>query len=254
MYDYHGECDLVLLHNPQFKNNLGMDIHIRTKIRDFWSSVETAALKIGDEILEIQARPDSKDWLWLNGQVNEVLESGKWYHSLLSGFLVRFKQSMGEVGLIREVRVSLEGTAREVLALKAVNSFVRVSINWKGSKNYENSTGLLGSHAHGGERLGRDGITFIEDINAFGQEWQVQPMVDGQLFHSYVGAVVDQKCVLPPAYTPEMQQLRRRRLAESEVTEEAAKKACVHLIDPKEISSCVYDVLATQDLKMALDW
>jgi hypothetical protein len=32
MYDFHGECDLVLLHNPEFNNNLGMDIHIRTKI------------------------------------------------------------------------------------------------------------------------------------------------------------------------------------------------------------------------------
>jgi hypothetical protein len=27
-----GACDLVLLHNPDFANGLGMDLHIRTKI------------------------------------------------------------------------------------------------------------------------------------------------------------------------------------------------------------------------------
>jgi hypothetical protein len=32
-YDYHGECDLVLLHSSEFGSGLGLDVHIRTKLR-----------------------------------------------------------------------------------------------------------------------------------------------------------------------------------------------------------------------------
>jgi hypothetical protein len=253
MYDYHGECDLVLLHNPEFKN-VGMDIHIRTKISDFWSAVETAAVKIGDEVIEIHADPDSHDWLWFNRQANGELEDGTWYHSQVAGFLVRYREVTGRVGLTREVNIYLEGS-KEILRLKAFKSFVRIDIAWTGSKNYDNSMGLLGSQAHNGLRLARDGKTFIEDVNAFGQEWQVQPMVDGQLFHSYENAVVGKKCVLPPSMDSEELAMRQqRRLAESGMTLEDAEDACDHLVDPEEKQACVFDVLATQDLSMASAW
>jgi hypothetical protein len=253
MYDYHGECDLVLLHNPEFKN-IGMDIHIRTKISDFWSAVETAAVKIGNEVVEIHADPDSHDWLWFNGQANGELEDGTWYHSQVAGFLVRYREVTGRVGLTREVNIYLEGS-KEILRLKAFKSFVRIDIAWTGSKNYDNSMGLLGSQAHNGLRLARDRKTFIEDVHAFGQEWQVQPMVDGQLFHSYEDAVVGKKCVLPPSMdSKELEVRQQRRLAESGMTLEDAEDACDHLVDPEEKQACVFDVLATQDLSMASAW
>merc|ERR1712232_1440220 len=43
-YDFHGICDLVLLHNPEFNNGLGMDIHIRTKKMKHWSYIKTAVI------------------------------------------------------------------------------------------------------------------------------------------------------------------------------------------------------------------
>ncbi|CAB9512707.1 Glycoside hydrolase Family 5 [Seminavis robusta] len=53
MYDYMGACDLVLLHAPNFKdNNTALDIHIRTKTRYDYSYIETAAVQIGEDILE----------------------------------------------------------------------------------------------------------------------------------------------------------------------------------------------------------
>merc|ERR1711865_1248557 len=30
VYDYYGECDLVLIDNPSFENGLGLRLHIRT--------------------------------------------------------------------------------------------------------------------------------------------------------------------------------------------------------------------------------
>ena len=32
-FDYHGECDLVLLHVPSFHNGKDLNIHVRTTIR-----------------------------------------------------------------------------------------------------------------------------------------------------------------------------------------------------------------------------
>jgi len=247
MYDYHGECDLVLLHNPQFHDNLGMDIHIRTKIEDFWSSVESAAVKIGDEAVEIHANPDSNEWLWINGEaVTSDKEVGKWHRSSVSGLLIRYKSS----GKNREANIYLEGD-KEPVILRTFKNFVHVDIDWVNSSNYEGSTGLLGSHADDGKRLGRDG-SFIADLNEFGQEWQVNAS-EPQLFHSYEGAVVlPNKCVLPPTADAKVA-LRKRRLA-SGMDMAVAEKACAHLTSEADKKACVFDVIATQDTDMASVW
>jgi hypothetical protein len=214
LYDYHGQCDLLLLDNPQFKNGLGMTIHIRTKIQDFWSSVESAAIKIGDDIIEV-AGGVHNEWLWVNGEANGELEEAKWNRFNIAGFLVRFKQT----GETREVNIYIEGH-KEYIMIKAYKDFVRIDIPWMGSANFEGSTGLLGSHVLDGQRVGRDGVTFIEDVNAFGQEWQVLEAED-KLFHNYDSNIVQApaKCVLPPAISAEQQ---LRRLAESDLNRRPA--------------------------------
>ena len=44
-----------MLHAPNFALGLGLDIHIRTKIRYGYSYIELAALKIGNDILEVSS-------------------------------------------------------------------------------------------------------------------------------------------------------------------------------------------------------
>jgi hypothetical protein len=83
-YDFHGQCDLVLVRNHDFANGLGIDIHIRTKIHNDWSAVESAAIKIGDEVFEISGRAGH----WLNGVADSELPA------LLGGFEV----SLGKPG------------------------------------------------------------------------------------------------------------------------------------------------------------
>jgi hypothetical protein len=249
MYDFHGECDLVLLHNPLFHDGKGMDVHIRTKIQDFWSSVETSALKIGDSTIEVQANPDSSEWLWINGELVTGLVPDKWESMRIEGMLLRYKETSPAV---REITLYLEGHT-EKLVMKTFKSFVRVDIPYQGSNNFVGSTGLLGAKDHFGQRLGRDGVTHLKDTHVFGQEWQVLAE-EPQLFHSYEGAVVGQKCVMPPTYDAEKAASMKRRLAESGMTQEDAEKACDHLQDPEEIQACVFDVLATQDLDMASAW
>jgi hypothetical protein len=71
-YRYHGACDLVLLHSDKFDNGLGMDIHIRTKHRGQFSYITTAALRIGDEILEVTGQ-DGRGYL--NGEANVAMSA-----------------------------------------------------------------------------------------------------------------------------------------------------------------------------------
>merc|ERR1711935_803940 len=51
-YDYHGECDLVLVDHPAFANDLGLKIHIRTERVKYFSFISNIAVQIGDDVLE----------------------------------------------------------------------------------------------------------------------------------------------------------------------------------------------------------
>ncbi|CAB9518465.1 unknown protein [Seminavis robusta] len=202
----------------------------------------------------INADPKAKEWLWFNGkEVTSDLPTGTWGRQQLGGFLVRYKESTVRAGIIREADIYLvPGGSKEKLVFKAFKSFIRIDVDWKQSENYKNAVGLLGSYSHQGERLGRDG-QFIKDTNAFGLDWQVIPETDGPLFHSYEGAVVNQKCIMPASYEGSTA-LHGRRLGASSVDEAVAEKACNHLLDPDEKKACVFDVVATQDLSLASTW
>ena len=102
---------------------------------------------------------------------------------------------------------------------------------------------MLGSFE--GARLARDGVTIIDDTNAFAQEWQVRPGVDGSLFETIREPQYPVKCKMPL-----LQPQESRRLKGS-LSNEAATDACGHLADRGTRSRCIFDVLATQDLEVA---
>ncbi|CAB9518969.1 expressed unknown protein [Seminavis robusta] len=244
-FDYQGECDLVLLHNPSFSAGRGMDIHARTRIETWWSYVEAAALRIGSECIEVVGG-DKEQWIWFNRKTpNKPLVDEQWYQGQIAGYKVRYRQ----VGSSREVNVHLGRL--EVVSLKAYKDFVRVDLDLRERRHYEGAIGLLGQYP-GGERVARDRITPISDVNLYGQEWQVQRK-EPQLFHSYQGKVrAPQKCMLPTA--TQDARLRGRRLEESSVNEGEAKQVCGHLDNADDHKACIADVLATGDVNMALEF
>jgi hypothetical protein len=85
----------------------------------------------------------------------------------------------------------------------------------------------------------------MDDFEEFGDEWQVLPN-EPKLFHEMAHPQFPEICVKPEDPRGE----RKRRLGESNISLEAAEKACAPLKDPLTIKDCVYDVLATQDLDM----
>ena len=78
----------------------------------------------------------------------------------------------------------------------------------------------------------------MTDVNAFGQEWQVQAD-EPKLFHSVEGAQAPATCAMPTAESK-----KKRRLGES-ISMHDAEVACARVTNKLEHSACVADVLAT---------
>jgi hypothetical protein len=231
-FDYHGECDLVLLHSAAFESGLGLDVHIRTKIRRDMSYIASAALKIGEDLLEVESQGVYR----FNGVLSAELPAE------FSGFAFSHTQPTEKQHVFE---VYLGG--RERIKLKTYKDFVSVLIEQGKSEHFMNSVGLMGDFAMG-RMIARDGKTVIDDANAFGQEWQVRD-TESSLFHTVrLPQHPKQVCTLP---TPKQaSQLRRRLLETSPVDELAAEKACEHWGEGKD--DCVFDVLTTGDLEMAV--
>ena len=128
---------------------------------------------------------------------------------------------------------------------KTHKDFVSVLIEQGLSKHFGKSVGLMGDFRKG-RRFARDGKTVLDDANAFGQEWQVLES-EPKLFQTLRFPQHPKMCTMP---TPVQASQLRRRLSESSVDELAAEKACEHWGEGKD--DCVFDVLTTGDLDMAV--
>jgi hypothetical protein len=230
-FDYHGECDLVLLHSSAFESGLGLDVHIRTKLRRDMSYISSAALRIGTDVLEVE----SQGVYYLNGVAGAALPDE------FSGFAFSHTQPTDKQHVFE---VHLGGN--EGIKMKTYKDFVSVLIEQGQSKNFRDSVGLMGDFGRG-RMVARDGKTVIEDANAFGQEWQVLH-TEPRLFQTVRFPQHPSICTMPPPM--QASQLRRRLSEASSVDEVAAENACAHWGEGKD--DCVFDVLTTGDLEMAV--
>jgi len=234
-FDFHGGCDLVLLDNPSFDNGLGMTIHIRTSIKASWSFIDTAVVRIGDNSLEIKGGTPSFS---LNQGERKELQTED---AALGDFAIRFRrindhQSTARVDLGNGDAVSIE----------TFKHFVRVNVKAKNPKNFEGTTGLMGSFP-GGDMVARDNSSILEDPTAFGQEWQVLES-EPKMFHDVSTVQHPAVCEMPAqAMTSEQQ---RRRLGESAISKDDAALACANTKEQSR-DACIFDVLATNDKDMA---
>jgi hypothetical protein len=234
-FDYMGQCDLVLVENEEFNQNQGFTVHIRAKTRYDFSYIESAAVMIGDDILEVGSYGD----FFLNSvQGAQELTDGL---ATVGGYPVEYEMKNKKTHMFY-IRMGKAGTV-EIKTYKEI-----VSIKFDGMQGYAfgNSKGLMGDF-YTGAHLSRDGKTVMEKEDDFGQEWQVDLTKEPLLFDS---PPPKGKCQLPKIpYGAKAQQARR--LGEQEVSLEDAEKACAHLPEGQGHEQCVYDVLATNDLGAA---
>jgi len=236
-YEFHGQCDLVMLKDENFADGLGIDVHVRTKIVRFWSYIKTVAIRIGNDILEIEGSGDATDQephYWVNYEFQGDIKE-------FAGFPVTLKSP---VSFKRTWTIDLGPKyENEFIQIQLYKEFVRVRFSG-GKKSFGKTAGLLGDY-FSGKTLARDGQTVLNDFTELGQEWQVLPS-EPKLFHQLEKPQFPELCFFPEDPRGD----RRRRLEESNVNIEQAETACKSLEDPLARKDCVYDVLATQDIDM----
>ena len=241
-FEFHGQCDLVLAKDAKFADGLGLDVQIRTKLVRYWSYIKTAALRIGDDILEVEGSSDMDNDManyWINFD-----------HQAKAGTIGGFPLAIFDDGARpfpkRRFEVDFDSKfPGQKIVIATYKEFVKVDFINASSEAVGNTVGILGDF-QSGLTYGRDHVTVVQDFNELGLEWQVRPADDLMLFHDISHPQFPKPCLLPE--DPRGQ--RRRRMDESAVSEEEAEKACATLKDPLSIKDCVYDILATQDMDM----
>eukprot|EP00980_Cylindrotheca_fusiformis_P010381 scaffold2307_cov123-Cylindrotheca_fusiformis.AAC.5 len=236
-FEYHGQCDLVLAQDPDFADGLGLEVHIRTKLVRYWSYIQSVAIRLGDDVLEVQGSADP-----------EVGVTNYWFNlepvgklTTMGGFPVSF-HARSQVKRRFEIDLSSKFPGQKIV-ISAYKEFLKVDFENGTEEAFGKTVGMLGNFATG-QTLARDGVTVIDDFTVYGNEWQVLP-TENMLFHSISEPQFPKKCI-----EPEDPQGQRRRLDENSLQEEEAEKACAGIQDPLDRKDCVYDVLATQDIDM----
>ena len=233
---------MVLLDNPDYEEGLGMKIYVRTTIDRWFSFVESTAIQIGEDTLEIQAGFEERKY-WYNGQEGSTMgKQGGDMPFSLGGHRVIYHLMSNYKSF--QFKIRLDNSESHII-VRSVKGYLRVDIEHPTVESFDLSRGLMGSFRNSGisGMLARDGATVIEDANEFGQEWQVQ-MDEPRLFHNAQGPQHPKQCTMPGATTD------KRHLGEGSITHEEAAKACDH-ITPSERNDCISDVISLQDIEIA---
>jgi hypothetical protein len=241
-FEFHGQCDLILAKDANFANGIGLNVQIRTKLVRFWSYIKSAAILIGDDVLEVQGTNDIEPELssyWINFQYGAEPKS-------IGGFPLTIYDDKVPVHPKRRFEIDLNSKyPGQKIIISTFKEFVKVDFVNPSTESFGNAVGMLGDFKSG-ETLSRDQATVIHDFNEYGVEWQVLP-ADDVLFHDLSHPQFPEPCVLPE--DPRGQ--RRRHLGEQSISLEQAEATCANsLSDPLDIKDCVYDIMATQDLEM----
>jgi len=225
------------MRDTKFSDGLGIEVQIRTKLIRFWSYIKNVAVRIGDDILEVEGAVlgGREKHYWTNleyqGELKEV-----------GGFPVTgVCSSSFKCDYVIDLSSKYQNQS---ILIRTFKEFVKVEFLNSSALSFGDAVGMLGNY-HTGQTLGRDGATVINDFTELGNEWQILPS-DEMLFHDISPPQFPNKCIEPEDPRGE----RRRRLGEMAISEGQAEKACAHLRDVLDRKDCVYDVLATQDISM----
>jgi hypothetical protein len=244
-FSYHGECDLVLLKNDHFSDGLGILVHVRTKIEKTWSYVKNAAVKIGNDIVEIEGKgkvwDKSADAVHsINGLANVGLP-----YQLAGKFLfTRLQEKQCDTNgakCVEAIVYKIDLGDDDTVLITQKWGVIKVSVTANNKNEFHDTVGLMG-HFNKPGFLARDGVHKITDFNQFGQEWQVlqsEPMI----FNERRGPQHPEHCRLPVVST-------KRRLGEDSALHQMALDACAGVEDASK-EFCLLDVTAAGRVEAA---
>jgi hypothetical protein len=221
-----------MLKNPDFGMGLGLTIHIRTKARYEYSFIESAAVQIGDDILEVSSYGEYA----FNGVDSADLSQVTFADMYRIEHVVKDKETSEYI---------IRTGGNEHLKLKSFKDLVSVKANNATSYNFGASQGMMGDFFEG-KMLARDGTTIINTPNEFGLEWQVREDEPRLFKADREPQLPHRQCIMPT----ERIAAESRRLGSNPVNKAAAEGACAG-VDKDKFENCVFDVVATGDLSTA---
>ena len=234
-----GGCDLVLVDSPRYANGAGLTIHIRTKIETWWSYIESAVVRIGDQTLELKGS-ESGDGphYWINGIAgNKDVEK--------DDNIRHFETAMEEQGCFKihytnfgpkkhKFRIDLNCLG-DAISMETFNTWIAVNAKAKTPADFAGALGLMGHHPDGA-LVARDGVTVMNNTDEFAVEWQVRSE-ESKLFSSVEGSQHPDACAMPQAVSASA---KKRRLGESLLTAEEAAIACAR-VTVEDRDECIFD-------------
>ena len=230
-----GQCDLVLIHNPNFNGGQGLKLHIRTTQIKYFSYIEKIALQIGNDVLEFHNDIDN---FLINGV--KVEANREHLKTMFAGFDVHHDKKAISVRL-HDGQHSHHVANIDFHTRK--NGFPAIIVDGGDTDVFNGSVGLLGEWRTG-RRIARDGVTelYNHDVTAFALEWQVRD-TEPMLFQEVRAPQFPMACIPP-------QKMLKERLGYTHMLN-VAEKACAHWKEDKE--DCIFDVIATCDASVAAE-
>jgi hypothetical protein len=216
-YDYHGGCDMILV-----KNSL-IEIHIRTKINQvglyIWSVITGVAIKIGNDVLEMQEMPSTYFVNTVPSLLPPAVVGGNPVSAYgPNGFAIN-------LGVGQLIRVSSYGYGMTVEIVGHVTTFY-------------DSKGMCGSWTSNGF-IGRNGITTLPNALDFAAEWEVG-LGDPQLF---LTSALHQCNVARRSLV--------KRQSPDRVLEELANTECAYIQNVQIRNNCIFDIVVAGDIGYA---
>jgi hypothetical protein len=218
------------MHSDHVSDGVPLDLHIRTTIQAHYSFIESAGLRVGETLFQLDT-----DKFFVNG----IPSSDDDLPMKLDDFTI---QSVEMEGVAKIYTVTLNDSS--LIKFKVIKTFLSVSVSGH-EEDFGESIGLLGNY-YTGEALGRDG-RLIEDFTEYGMEWQVGDEEPKLFQDSREPQLPLAKCVMP---TEEASIRRLRSVEDTELTA-LAERECA---SKEEYDSCMEDVLATGDIALAGAW
>jgi hypothetical protein len=202
-----------------------------------WSYVKNAAIKIGNDVVEIEGR--GKVWdksaesvYFINGMMNTTLPFSISGMFPLTHFQEKICNKEG-YNCIEAAVYNIDLKNGDSIQVTQKWGVLHVSVSAKGNTTFGNSVGIMGHFSKPG-LLGRDGISKITDPNLFGLEWQVLS-TELMLFQEQRAPIHPEQCILP--------EVSRRHLRESPAFFQIAEEACAE-VEKSSKEFCIFDVTA----------
>ncbi|CAB9504704.1 Endonuclease/Exonuclease/phosphatase family [Seminavis robusta] len=207
-FDYQGECDLVLIDAPNFAPLAPLLVLVRTRIRYLYSYIESAVLKIGDDVLEVGSFGE----FFVNGVDGGDLAGSGAFVTTVGPYALHYHQTD-----TRSHKFTISLGKDESIVVKSHKDMVAVVLEKASPRRFHGSRGIVGDYDTR-KMLNRQGMEMdIADTNALAREWQVRPEEHGRLFQAFRAPQYPQECKLPVA-----SKRVGRRLGQPRISQEGA--------------------------------